>query len=173
MTISDPPPNPAPPAGPMREPAHRVSPRARGWWALRAAIPWLVVLLLVVGALILDPGARAWSALPVVLVLLAAAHVLVMPRWRFAFHRWEVTPVAIYAQTGWVTRTRVLIPMSRVQVIDTVAGPVERIFGLATVTVTTASSAGKVHIPGLERGVADAIAASLAISTGSQDDDAT
>ncbi|GAA4389236.1 PH domain-containing protein [Tsukamurella soli] len=162
-----------PPGNPLRPPAHRVSPRARTWWAVRAAAPWLVVTVVVAAALAAATGPSAWLVLASVPLGVGVVHATVMPRWRFAFHRWEVTPEAVYAQTGWLTRTRVLIPVSRVQVIDTVAGPLERAFGLATLTVTTASSAGTVHVPGLERAVAESVATGLTIGVAGDRDDAT
>ncbi|WP_461168311.1 PH domain-containing protein [Tsukamurella serpentis] len=159
----------------LRAPAHQVSPTAKRWWAVRAAIGWLVVLPVIAGALILIPAVPWLVVVPVLLALLiaAAAHLYVMPRFRFAFHRWEINPVAVYSQAGWLTRTRVLIPVSRVQVIDTVAGPLERAFGLATVTVTTASSAGTVRISGLPEQTAESIAAGLTVSASENTDDAT
>jgi membrane protein YdbS with pleckstrin-like domain len=48
-----------------------------------------------------------------------------------------------------------------VQTVDTHRGPLARLFGLADVTVTTASSAGAVRIVALDSEVADRIAAQL------------
>jgi hypothetical protein len=47
--------------------------------------------------------------------------------------------------------------MSRVQTVDFAQGPLARLFGLATVTVTTASAAGPLQIEGLDRDVALAL----------------
>lgn len=159
----------------LRPPAHQVSPRAKTWWTVRAALRWapLIVVVTVVVAVIPDVP---WIVAVLVFLLLAAAaaaHLIVMPRFRYAFHRWEVNQVAVYSQAGWITRTRVLIPVSRVQVIDTVAGPLERAFGLSTVTVTTASSAGTVRISGLPKETAQSIAAGLTVSAAEDTDDAT
>ncbi|WP_343298919.1 PH domain-containing protein, partial [Tsukamurella sp. 8J] len=169
-----PPPASAGQPGELRPPAHRVSPRAKGWWALRAAIPWCIVLVVLTGAAVAAPPTRLFSPLvALVVIACAAVHLAVMPRWRYAFHRWEVNPVAIYAQTGWLTRERVLIPLSRIQVVDTKADVLERAFGLATLTVTTASSAGTVHVPGLPVALAESVAAGIVADVGTEDDDAT
>lgn len=159
----------------LRQPAHQVSPRAKAWWTVRAAIRWVIVIPLVTVVLAVIPDVPWYVALAAFLVLAgaAAAHLIVMPRFRYAFHRWEINAVAVYSQAGWLTRTRVLIPISRVQVIDTVAGPLERAFGLSTVTVTTASSAGTVRISGLPTETAQAIAAGLTVSAAEDSDDAT
>ena len=159
----------------LRPPAHRVDPKARTWWAVRAGIRWLVPVIVapIVVGVIPDLGWTLGAVVFVVLVVVAAAHLIVMPRFRYAFHRWETNPVAVYAQQGWLTRARVLIPISRVQVIDTVAGPLERMFGLATLTVTTASSAGTVRVEGLPTELAQRLAAELTVSAAEDTDDAT
>ena len=74
--------------------------------------------------------------------LVLASYVAVVPSWRYLVHRWEVTDTAVYTQTGWWARERRIAPMSRIQTVDHVEGAISRLFGLATVTVTTASAAG-------------------------------
>ena len=69
-----------------------------------------------------------------------------MPQWRYLVHRWETTETAVYTQTGWWARERRIAPMSRVQTVDYAEGAIARLFGLATVTVTTASAAGALSI---------------------------
>lgn len=174
MTAPGSPAEPSPPEA-LRPPAHQVSPRAKTWWTVRAALRWVVVIPVVVIAFVVIPGIPWWVAILTAMVLLAgaAAHMIVMPRFRYAFHRWEVNPVAVYSQAGWLTRTRVLIPVPRVQVIDTVAGPLERVFGLSTLTVTTASAAGTVRVSGLPTETAQAIASSLTVTAAEDADDAT
>jgi membrane protein YdbS with pleckstrin-like domain len=80
---------------------------------------------------------------------LMLAYVALVPQWRYLVHRWEVTETAAYTQTGWWARERRIAPMSRVQTVDHREGAVARLFGLATVRVTTASAAGALTIEGL------------------------
>ena len=80
-----------------------------------------------------------------------SAYALVVPQWRYAVHRWEVTDTAVYTQTGWWARERRIAPMSRVQTVDHREGAIARLFGLATVRITTASSAGALTIEGLDQ----------------------
>ncbi|EUA22778.1 bacterial PH domain protein [Mycobacterium xenopi 3993] len=68
---------------------------------------------------------------------------VVVPWWRYRVHRWEISPQAVYTRSGWLVQERRIAPISRVQTVDTYRGPLERLFGLANVTVTTASSAGR------------------------------
>ena len=111
----------------------------------------------------------AWVLLGVALTAEAA----VVPRWRYLVHRWEVTDTAVYTQTGWWTRERRIAPMSRIQTVDHVEGAVARLFGLATVTVTTASAAGALAIVGLDKDVARRLVDELTIKADAVEGDAT
>jgi membrane protein YdbS with pleckstrin-like domain len=159
----------------LRPPSERVSPRAKRYWALRAGAGWVVVI-----ALELILGLTAWpglgDALPIVLpvtVVAALAHVIVMPRWRFHVHRWESTDTAVYTQSGWFDQERRIAPLSRIQTVDTERGPLEQVFSLATVTVTTASAAGPLKIHGLDDDVAQALVDRLTKVAAAARDDAT
>jgi membrane protein YdbS with pleckstrin-like domain len=135
----------------LRSPRERVSPRARLMWAGTD----LLRLVPVTALLVLGDGPWHWFTLPawlwVAYAVLAAAYVVAVPQWRYLVHRWEVTETAVYTQTGWWARERRIAPMSRVQTVDHREGVVSRLFGLATVRVTTASSDGALTIEGLDR----------------------
>jgi len=142
-------------------------------WATSAGIEGaiLVAALAVVGPV------TDWLPIPVwavvVVGLVAAAYVVVMPVWRYRVHRWEVTDTAVYTQTGWWVRERRIAPMSRIQTVDHAEGALARLFGLATVTVTTASAAGALEIVGLERDRALALVEQLAVQADTVPGDAT
>ena len=104
---------------------------------------------------------------------LVVGYVAVVPQWRYAVHRWEVTDTAVYTQTGWWTRERRIAPWSRIQTVDHVEGAVSRRFGLATVTVTTASAAGALEIVGLDRDVARRLVDELTVKADAVEGDAT
>ena len=91
----------------------------------------------------------------------AVVFVVVVPLWRYRVHRWDIGPQAVYTRSGWLVQERRIAPISRVQTVDTYRGPLDRLFGLANVTVTTASSAGAVRIVALDATVADAVVAQL------------
>lgn len=135
----------------LRVPANRVERRAVLYWTLAA----LVAVVLVTGTL--AAGYWLWeSARPVsgpVLIVVAGVGVLytaIAPSWRYVVHRWETTSEAVYARTGWYVREWRVAPISRIQTVDTSRGPIEQLLGLATLTVTTASSSGAIKIPGLD-----------------------
>jgi membrane protein YdbS with pleckstrin-like domain len=157
---TDPPPAPLPVA--LREPAHLVSLRAVAYWRLasflRALVGWAVVAVAVV---LIDD--RQWwvISLAVTLVVASTAYVLVMPTLRYRIHRWEVTSEAIHTRSGWLSLEQRVAPLSRVQTVDSEQRALMRPFGLATVTVTTASAAGPITIECLDQEVAKRLVADL------------
>lgn len=144
------------------EPAHPPSRKAPLVWAIGAAVPWTVAVVAQAVWFVLD-GRTPWlHALVAVATLVGAAvAVVVAPLWRYRVHRWELDPTAVYTRSGWLVQERRIAPISRVQTVDTYRGPLDRLFGLANVTVTTASSAGAVRIVALDVDVADQVVARL------------
>jgi membrane protein YdbS with pleckstrin-like domain len=158
----------------LRQPAHRVSRRAITWWTVQAAAGWLSILVPGTVALLVISGEPGWLAtVLVVLAVLAVAHVLIMPRWRYRVHRWEATKDAVYTQAGWLNQQWRIAPMSRIQTVDTERGPLQQLLRLSTVTVTTASAAGPLHVAGLDAGVASRLVEQLTATTQSTPGDAT
>lgn len=157
----------------LREPAHQVSPRAVGYWRLGAGLLlafWIVLALVWVVAL----PHPWWSVLIVVLVLGAATtYVVVMPALRFRIHRWEVTPLAVFTRSGWLSREQRIAPLNRVQTVDAHQGALMRLFRLSTITVTTASAAGPIRIDCLDEDLAARVVAELTEITAAAEGDAT
>lgn len=137
----------------MRVPANLVSPRARWYWAVRALVVWLLVVAVEVVIWLADPHSGGHAVVLAVTLALAAAHLIVMPQWRYRVHRWETADTAVSTQAAWFRQERRIAPISRVQTADTQRGPFEQLFGLANVTVTTASAAGPLKIHGLDDAV--------------------
>ena len=164
--------DPVPPLR-LREPGERVSPRARLMWGTAAALEAVVLLVV----LVLAGPVADWLPIPVWAIVLvgvvALVYAVVMPVWRYRVHRWEVTDTAVYTQTGWWVRERRIAPMSRIQTVDHAEGALARLFGLATVTVTTASAAGALEIVGLRRDRALALVEQLTIQADTVPGDAT
>lgn len=158
----------------LREPTHQVDPRAKTLWRIVLPIVGVPVTIAALVVAVLVTPVR-WPALAVTVVAIIATlfFVLVVPEWRYRFHRWEVGDDAVYTQSGWFTRSSVIIPIARIQVVDTEAGPLEQLLSLATLTVTTASSAGTIRIVGLDAEVAKQVAADLTIRTQAYTGDAT
>ena len=156
-------------------PANRVSSRALWYWAARAAMLWIVLLAAQVIWWFADSGGARLPHLVVgaAWLVLALVHLVVMPQWRYRVHRWEATDTAVYTQTGWLSQERRIAPISRVQTVDSERGPLEQLFKLANVTVTTASAAGPIKIEGLAARDADRLVADLTARVGETTGDAT
>lgn len=137
---------------------------------LSAAVEGVVALVVLLVA-VLAWDVPAWTL--ALLGAVVAAWIAVVPQWRYLVHRWETTQTAVYTQTGWWARERRIAPMSRIQTVDYAEGPVERVFGLASVTVTTASAAGALSISGLERDVARRLVDELTLQADAVEGDAT
>jgi uncharacterized protein len=133
---------PEPPLTP--EPSRRLSPTARWLWRAQGLIATAVALA-VMGAASDAPGGALWLLLPIVAF---AIGVVAIPELRWSRWRYEVRDEEIDLRHGTVTITRTLIPMLRVQHVDTTRGPLDQLLGLATVVVHTA--AGRTTIPGLD-----------------------
>jgi len=157
----------------LRPPANLVSHRAVRYWTARAAIGWVALFVAELLWLLVGDGGRPLVIALIVTVAPAVAHLGVMPRWRYRVHRWETTPEVVYTQSGWFNQERRIAPVSRIQTVDTERGPIERIFGLANLTVTTASARGPVHIHGLDADTAQRLAGELATRTQATAGDAT
>jgi membrane protein YdbS with pleckstrin-like domain len=158
----------------LRPPRHRVSRKAIGYWTVRAVPGWLIVTAAQVIWLLNDDAHGAWHVAGfVVTALLAAAHLIVMPQWRYRVHLWETTDEAVYMRSGWLNQESRIAPVSRIQTVDSERGPIEQLFGLANVTVTTASAAGPIKIHGLDRSTADRLVDELTANTQATRGDAT
>jgi uncharacterized protein len=146
----------------LTEPANRPSRKAPLVWALGAAIPWCVLAIGQVVWFVIDHRLMWLNAVAAAATLLGiVVFVVVVPIWRYRVHRWDIDPQAVYTRSGWLVQERRIAPISRVQTVDTERGPLDRLFGLANVTVTTASSAGAVRIVALDTDVADRVVAQL------------
>ena len=131
------------------EPAERLDPRAKTLWRVTGALGALP--LLVVGAFASSSLLRVVEApLPLGVLPFLAALVLfvalagVMPGLRWRRWRYEIRDEEVDLQRGifWVSRT--LVPLARIQHVDTQSGPLQRRFGLATVVFYTAAGANQI-----------------------------
>jgi uncharacterized protein len=167
----------------LRPPAHRVSPRAIAHWVIDYLFGWSIAFGVAWGAAAWADAAR-WSGLPGWLLdriwwlpgLVGVGGVLttvVAPIWRYRVHRWEVSADVVYTRTGWFSREWLLVPVSRIQTVDTRQGLLERLLGLATIEVNTASHAGSSEVTGLPVAVATTLAEELARRAHDLRDDAT
>ena len=142
----------------LPDPRYQLDPRAKQLWRTGAALGGAVMLAFVA---VIAFGARwalveyeirwAWLAVGITLAL-ALLNVWLSPNLRYRYWRYEIRADEADLQYGWFTRTRQLVPMARIQHVDTRRGPLDRRFGLASVVLYTA--AGPAFIPALSTEVA-------------------
>lgn len=142
------------------------------WFVVDGSAAAAVAVGATVAAVVFVPAPLRW-ALVAAAIALGATWAVAVPIWRYRVHRWEVSATAVHTQSGWWAQERRIAPMSRVQTVDLAQGPVARLFGLATVTVTTASAAGPLRIEGLDRPVAIALVDELTRKADLVEGDAT
>jgi len=134
------------------EPKERLDLRALKLWRIKGCIGTAILSIMAFGAavalLVLLEWPRWILVLPVLLVVLyGTLEIAVLPKLRWRRWRYEITEDEIDLQRGvWIIE-RTLIPMVRVQHVDTLQGILMRRYGLATVTISTA--AGSHEIPAL------------------------
>ena len=129
---------------PLAVPAQRLAPRARWVWRIHWALGCVVVLVggrLAGEAASGGLGTLLW-ALPLAALLLGTPF---LPELRWRRWRWEVREHEIDLQRGTLVLRRTLIPMARVQHVETERGVLEQWLQLATVEIHTA--AGSHEIP--------------------------
>ena len=108
---------------------------------LSAAVPLAGVAIAL--ALLLVGGALG-VAICVLAVAVAVAAAVLVPRIRLARFRYEVREDEIDLRRGVVVQTRTLVPMARVQHVDTRRTVLSRFFGLAAVVFHTAAGANEI-----------------------------
>jgi uncharacterized protein len=120
-------------------------------------------------------GFLGTTGLVVATVLLVIVGVLVAwyPSARYARWRWRLTDLAVELDRGVVVRQAEALPYFRIQQIDVTRGPVDRLLGLASLQVTSASASGSVTLPGIAGddapGVRRALLARAAAAVGGRD----
>lgn len=101
---------------------------------------------------------RGWAAG----IIAAVGAVWIFYRWHRQGRVYRIWGYAergteLYIREGLLQRRLTVVPYGRMQVVTVNSGPLERRFGLATVTLETASSGTDATIPGLPVAEADAL----------------
>ncbi|MBQ6863141.1 MAG: PH domain-containing protein [Clostridia bacterium] len=86
-----------------------------------------------------------------VIVLLAVIWMIVSPLVRFRRYRYRIAEDRIEITEGIFFIRNTMVPIDRIHQIDIVRGPVDRHFGLAKVTVTTAGATATMRFLEIEK----------------------
>lgn len=156
-----------------RPPRIEFDPQSVGWWRARLALTFAAAVAALVAAALV-PGllkvGGTWLLIPAAVVLVVAVPVVwLLPGWWYRVHRWEITDTAVYLRKGYFWQEVRIAPISRIQTVDTVRGPLQKHFGLTTLAVTTASAKGAIKIDGLAPAKAAELTSQLTEVTRSDD----
>jgi uncharacterized protein len=131
-------------------PLLRVEPAYKNVLRVRFATTWVP---LVIAAVVLDRAIddTVFYGLPSTLVpLLGLITVVVAPQRIYRRIGYRLTDALLQVVRGWMFHTDTIVPYVRVQHIDVTRGPIDKLFGTATLVVHTAGTHNSiVTIPGL------------------------
>jgi hypothetical protein len=133
--------------------------------ATLSSIPFLV------GALVLEGAFRGEGLFPSGIIagpvlLIALALIIRIPQTRYNARGYQISADRLRVVRGLMFRHDTVVPFGRVQHIDVNQGPLERFFGIATLTLHTAGNHNaSISLPGLgeplARGMRDDIRAHI------------
>ncbi|MEL3972893.1 PH domain-containing protein [Rossellomorea oryzaecorticis] len=155
------------------EPQKRISPKALKVWRLHGVIQTLLLAIVVAGVIVLSTlfDWPVWIMAAAIAVLLLFTYMMIffLPTIRWKRWRYEVREQEIELQRGFIFVKRTLVPMVRVQHVDTVQGPILKKYHLSTITISTAAT---VHeIPALDTDEADELRHSISLLARVAEDD--
>jgi membrane protein YdbS with pleckstrin-like domain len=120
---------------------HAVEPGYKNVLRIRLGLSWLLltVIAAVAGSALSEVTTIAWL-LPVAVVLIGLAVVAVAPERIYRRLRYGLTDRLLQVVRGWLFHTDTVVPLVRVQHIDVVRGPLDKMFGTANLVVHTAGT---------------------------------
>jgi membrane protein YdbS with pleckstrin-like domain len=141
----------------LKVPSQRLDVRALKVWRIRGMIHSAPICLIAIGMTVLTMiFDLPWylAVIPIAIgVVYSVFFVIIYPKLRYRRWRYDIQEHEIELMYGVIFVSRTIIPMVRIQHVDTMQGPLLRQYGLATITFSTA--AGEHEIPGLSLDTAD------------------
>ena len=128
-----------------------VEPGYKNVLRFRLGVFWLVVWIAgaTVDQLVLDEM-PVHGFLTYALPVLAATAIIGAPNRIYSRLRYKLTDRLLQVVRGWLFHVDTVVPLVRVQHIDVTRGPLEKMFGVATLVVHTAGTHNSiVTLPGL------------------------
>ena len=124
---------------------------------------WSVILLIAIivscALWFIPDDIMIGKVLSLVFGLLLVINAGISPYFRFHRYRYKIDEEFIDIREGYLFVTREIVPIERIHKMETVRGPIDTMFGVAKVKVTTAG--GDVTIRFLEQEKAEQIAEGL------------
>ena len=147
---------------------HHLDERVRTMWAVSRALVW-VVLAFLAGLLfaMADEVTGLVAALAVMVVAVGLSVTWAGLRW--TRWTWRAHDDALQVRHGVVAQHTSLVPYHRIQQIDVRRGPLERLLGLSTLILRTASATSDATVPGIAEEHAEALRLALLTRAGVDD----
>lgn len=126
------------------EPMYQISKKGLTVWRLYGAMTTMIILLVASGMSVLtymfDWSFWLYIVAISVVVLTAFLFIYLFPKMKWKQWRYEVREHEIEVQHGLFVVQRTIIPMVRVQHVDTIQGPILKKYNLATISISTAAT---------------------------------
>ena len=119
----------------------------------------LLLLIILNDLLFVPEGIETGTMFSFIVGILLVINAVISPYFRYHRYRYSINEECIDIQEGYLFVKRNIVPIERLHKLQTEQGPIDRIFHVAKVNVTTAG--GDVTIRFLQKDKADAIAESL------------
>jgi len=123
----------------------------RFWIARQVVIAAVIVPLLAAAVVVALLAPALYTSLLIVAAVALGGLIWLVERGRYRAWGYAEREDDLIVHRGLLFRRTSVVPYGRMQFIDVTAGPVDRIFGLASVQLHTAAAATDARIPGLLR----------------------
>lgn len=124
-----------------------------------ASVVELAILAVANVMLFIPHDIRIGKIVSIILVIVILLNTIISPYFRFHRYQYKIDDEFIDIREGYLFVERNIVPIERLHKMQTMRGPIDRIFKVAKVVVTTAG--GDVTIRFLDEEKADAIAEKL------------
>lgn len=133
------------------DPTQPISPKAITVWRIRDAVSKGITLIILCALLFATYYFHWYDWIALILYFLIAYVVLkgiyeltIKPKYLQRTWRYDIDADFIQLKNGLLHRHHVIIPMSRVEYVNTDQGPLLRRFGLASITIGTIASSHEI-----------------------------
>jgi len=157
----------------LTPPKERLHPKAIKAWRIKGVIYFFVYAVLTTAYFITRIFLPIPTEIGFILVgislVLGTLQILIIPKLRMIYWGYEIKDNEIDIQHGIIVVKRTLIPMARIQHVDTEHGPIMRQFSLSTLNIATAGTEHR--IPALDFDTARALRKKISSLAALSDDD--
>lgn len=148
---------------------HRLDPRIAVVWTVSASAAWIVMAAAIAFVLAIAGAGGSFVAIALVGGAFVAAVSGLWARAAWARWRWSAWPDALDLRHGVLVIRESLVPYHRIQQIDIERNVFERMLGLSTLVLRTASASSDGKIPGIRAEVAESLRVRLLTRAGVDD----